>query len=309
MIGYKMWGALMGRVLCPHGMILVIPDYRNFPGATVEEMLADVDMAIQYIIMNIADEWGGDPDNIVLVGQSAGAHLATMVCLNKAAAELRANLQPSPGVTSQSTEDAPLLTSWWKPTDLRGFIPVSGPFDIVDLYEHFQKRGLDHRILDWIFQSNLKKYSPTIVLNQLRPLLSFTEKKQNAKSLLQNGKRQHYFPPTTIIHGANDTTVPCRISHDFYRSLQLMSTINQGIDQSNFCAEVDLIVYESMTHTDPILEKPFAGDQQLHKDIYKLCQKWCTGLDEEFDETIPSCQRVAALPQVFIDLARMCNPF
>lgn len=46
MIGYKMWGSLMGRALCPHGMILVIPDYQNYPGATIEEMLADVDMAI-----------------------------------------------------------------------------------------------------------------------------------------------------------------------------------------------------------------------------------------------------------------------
>ena len=30
-IGYKMWGALLGRALCPHGVMVVIPDYRNFP--------------------------------------------------------------------------------------------------------------------------------------------------------------------------------------------------------------------------------------------------------------------------------------
>lgn len=65
-----------------------------------------------------------------------------------------------------------------------------------------------------------------------------------------------------------------------------------------------------MSHTDPILEKPFAGEQQLHTDIYNLMKKW--GKKEkhefvEFDDDIPSCGRVA--PQIMINVARKANPF
>jgi hypothetical protein len=65
-----------------------------------------------------------------------------------------------------------------------------------------------------------------------------------------------------------------------------------------------------MTHTDPILEKPFAGDQQLHRDIYEKMRLWCEKGEErliEFDDSMPTCVRVA--PQFCIDVARACNPF
>lgn len=88
-IGYKMWGALLGRALCPHGVMVVIPDYRNFPQADVTKMMGDVDMAIQWVRDNV-EAFGGDRDNITLVGQSAGAHLGSMVLLTKAAAACRA---------------------------------------------------------------------------------------------------------------------------------------------------------------------------------------------------------------------------
>ena len=33
MIGYKAWGALMGKVMMEEGVLFVTPDYRNFPQA------------------------------------------------------------------------------------------------------------------------------------------------------------------------------------------------------------------------------------------------------------------------------------
>lgn len=89
-IGYKMWGALLSRALCPHGVLVVIPDYRNFPQTGVEGMMGDLDMAVQWVRNNI-EEYGGDPDNVVLVGQSAGAHLGSMLLLTKAAACARSD--------------------------------------------------------------------------------------------------------------------------------------------------------------------------------------------------------------------------
>jgi len=321
-IGYKMWGALLGRALCPHGILLVIPDYRNFPQTDVTGMMFDVDMSVSWVFEN-CEGFGGDPENVTLVGQSAGAHLGSMVLLTKAAAQFRSeslkmvnrfsfatveegvdfdlavdqgltdvdNLNISSSPTSRSSTPefervrgfTTQKPSTWKPTSLVGFIPISGPYDLVKLCDHFQSRGLDKRILDWIFQKRFEKYSPTILAH-------------NLSSSSVNLSR--YFPPTTVIHGATDVSAPCSGGVEFYDSLKLLGV------------KADLIVYESMSHTDPILEKPFAGEQQLHEDIYNLMRKWGEGKEHEFvdfDGSIPSCRRVA--PQIMIDVARKANPF
>eukprot|EP00957_Ditylum_brightwellii_P118450 9034265-Ditylum_brightwellii.AAC.1 len=85
-IGYKMWGALMARALVPFGVLVCMPDYRNFPGVTVGEMVLDVDYATQWVLNNCR-EFGGDPKRVVLVGQSAGAHLGSCVVMRKALME------------------------------------------------------------------------------------------------------------------------------------------------------------------------------------------------------------------------------
>lgn len=51
-IGYKMWGALLARALVPMGIMVAIPDYRNFPQAMIDGMINDIDIAIQYVIDN-----------------------------------------------------------------------------------------------------------------------------------------------------------------------------------------------------------------------------------------------------------------
>lgn len=52
-IGYKMWGALMARTLVPFGIMVVIPDYRNFPQTNVEGMIDDADRAVEWTLQNI----------------------------------------------------------------------------------------------------------------------------------------------------------------------------------------------------------------------------------------------------------------
>ena len=73
-IGYRMWGCLLGRALAPFGVLVVMPDYTNFPKANIEGMVEDVDRSIQWTFDNI-HKYGGDPARVVLVGQSAGAHV------------------------------------------------------------------------------------------------------------------------------------------------------------------------------------------------------------------------------------------
>lgn len=79
-IGYKAWGALMGKFLANCGVVFVTPDYRNFPQGMVPDMLEDASLAMQWVFTNI-EHFGGDPDNVTLMGQSAGAHIAACMLI------------------------------------------------------------------------------------------------------------------------------------------------------------------------------------------------------------------------------------
>ncbi len=62
------------------GYVFISVNYSLVPHTTVEGQLADIDAAIGFIVANVA-RVGGDPDNISLMGHSAGAHLVTMAAL------------------------------------------------------------------------------------------------------------------------------------------------------------------------------------------------------------------------------------
>lgn len=70
-IGYKLWCALIGRGLSSLGVLTIVPDYRNFPQGDVEDMVTDVIAAVSWTSKN-AHLYGGDPQKIILAGQSAG---------------------------------------------------------------------------------------------------------------------------------------------------------------------------------------------------------------------------------------------
>ena len=61
------------------GFVFVATNYRFVPNVTVEEMTGDIAKAIKWI-HDHAKEFGGDGDSIFVMGHSAGAHLAALVC-------------------------------------------------------------------------------------------------------------------------------------------------------------------------------------------------------------------------------------
>ena len=81
-IGYRMWGTLLGRALAPLGVLVIVPNYRNYPTTDVKGMVDDVDASVQWAFDHVG-EYGGDADGIVLVGQSAGAHIGGVVVATK----------------------------------------------------------------------------------------------------------------------------------------------------------------------------------------------------------------------------------
>ena len=61
------------------GFVFVSTNYRFVPNVTVKEMTGDIAKAIRWI-HDHAKDYGGDPDTIYVMGHSAGAHLAALVC-------------------------------------------------------------------------------------------------------------------------------------------------------------------------------------------------------------------------------------
>ncbi len=64
-----------------NGYVFVSVNYTLVPRGTVEGQMAEIDAAIGYVADNAA-RFGGSPENISLMGHSAGAHLVTMAAVN-----------------------------------------------------------------------------------------------------------------------------------------------------------------------------------------------------------------------------------
>ena len=64
------------------GYSVAIPDYRLTPEALYPDFLKDSAQAISLLI-NHAEEFGADPERVILVGHSAGAYNAMMVALDQ----------------------------------------------------------------------------------------------------------------------------------------------------------------------------------------------------------------------------------
>jgi len=67
-----------GRALAAQGYTVVVPDYRLVPQVHFPAFVQDGAQAVRWVRANVAD-YGGDPDRIVLMGHSAGAHIAAML--------------------------------------------------------------------------------------------------------------------------------------------------------------------------------------------------------------------------------------
>jgi len=67
------------KVFADKGFVFVSISYRFVPHVTVKEIATDVAKAIRWT-HDHAKEYGGDPNTIIVMGHSAGAQLAALVC-------------------------------------------------------------------------------------------------------------------------------------------------------------------------------------------------------------------------------------
>ncbi|XP_048546942.1 probable isoprenylcysteine alpha-carbonyl methylesterase ICMEL1 isoform X2 [Triticum urartu] len=185
-IGYKGWGALLGRRLAERGILVACIDYRNFPQGTIGDMVEDVSQGISFVCNNIAS-YGGDPERIYLVGQSAGAHIAACTLVNQAIRECG--------------ED----TSTWSVAQLKAYFGISGGYNLLNLVDHFHRRGLYRSVFLSIMEGeeSLRKFSPEVMVKDVAV--------RSAVSLL---------PRIILFHGTSDCSMPSAESEAFLDALQ-----------------------------------------------------------------------------------------
>ncbi|XP_027358285.1 isoprenylcysteine alpha-carbonyl methylesterase ICME [Abrus precatorius] len=186
-IGYKAWGSLLGLQLAERGIIVACIDYRNFPQGTISDMVNDTSQGISFVINNIAN-YGGDPNRIYLMGQSAGAHISSCTLLDQATKEA-------------GKEDSVS----WSISQIKAYFGLSGGYNLLNLVDHFHNRGLYRSIFLSIMEGeqSLKKFSPAIkiqdpCLKDIIPLL----------------------PPVFLFHGTADYSIPSVASEQFADALK-----------------------------------------------------------------------------------------
>jgi len=97
----------VGEFLASQGIGAVLPNYRLAPGAKHPENVKDIARAVAWTKANIAKH-GGDPDQLFLLGHSAGGHLVALL----------------------ATDERYLKNEGMKIADLKGVIGVSGVYQI-----------------------------------------------------------------------------------------------------------------------------------------------------------------------------------
>ncbi|KAJ4809838.1 Alpha/beta-Hydrolases superfamily protein [Rhynchospora pubera] len=235
-IGYKAWGALLGRRLAERGIIVACIDYRNFPQGTISEMVEDASQGISFVCNNIAS-FGGDPSRIYLIGQSAGAHIASCTLLNQAIKEC------SEGGTS------------WSVSQIKAYFGISGGYNIVNLVDHFHNRGLYRSIFLSIMEGeeSLSAFSPELLVRK--------PSNKHAVSLL---------PRIVLFHGTSDSSIPSTASKDFSDAL----TANGGLVDLILYEEkthTDLFLQDPLRGgSDQLLETLVAV---IHEDDVSACAK------------------------------------
>lgn len=102
--------AFVGHTLARQGYVTVVADYRLYPEVRYPAFLEDAALAVAWAAKH-ADNYGGDPEKLFVMGHSAGAYNAAMLALDKRW----------------------LAAVGMMPAALRGWIGLAGPYDFLPL--------------------------------------------------------------------------------------------------------------------------------------------------------------------------------
>ena len=239
-IGYKLWGFIMGIVFQLNGVLFVACDYRNFPQARVPEMVDDVQEALLWVRSNVV-RFGGDPEDISLVGQSAGAHLTALVMLRQALGEQPGMLGAISSTRQDGEAEAPGGAAGW----LRRWVGISGPYEVDAITEELHARGLHRAVVQALMGGDVGRSSPTRVLAGV-PAAHWPAVVAR-------------LPAVSLFHGTRDKTV------SMAQTRRLAELLRGCGARRVFDSYLD-----GKSHTDPIIEDPLSGVDPLMERLLQL---------------------------------------
>jgi acetyl esterase/lipase len=110
------------RAFTGKGFVFVSTNYRLLPHVGMETIVRDIARSIRWVHDHIA-EYGGDPNRLLVMGHSAGAQLAALVC----------------------TDDRYLKEEGLSPAIVKGCVPVDGDtYDVPAIIETAETRRRVH---------------------------------------------------------------------------------------------------------------------------------------------------------------------
>lgn len=175
---------LMKR-LAAHGWVCFAINYRLSPRATWPDHLVDVKRALAWVKANAA-RWGGDPSFVLVSGNSAGGHLASLAALTAGDASLQ------PGF-----EDAD--------TSVAGCLSFYGVYDFTDRFGHWPNPGLGGILKRHVIKARRsekpKVYAAASPICRVHPGA----------------------PPFLVVHGTLDSLVPVNEARRFVEELRAVS--------------------------------------------------------------------------------------
>lgn len=98
----------LGQAFAEKGFITAVADYRLYPEVKFPTFVEDGARAFAYVQTH-AQQWGGDPEHVYVMGHSAGAYMAMMV----------------------GSDPAYLAKVGGRRSNVRGIIGISGPYDFL----------------------------------------------------------------------------------------------------------------------------------------------------------------------------------
>lgn len=205
--------------------VVICPDYCTYPKGNVLGMVQDIADCLVWA-QESGLKFNFDKDNIVLIGHSAGGHLCalTTLFLIDEKEELFIEASKQRNITQA----------------IRGVIGLSGVYNIMDHYEHEQKRAVEyvstmHKAMNGM--ENFPYYSPTHSLQQL------------------SQEKLSQVPPFTLLHGTNDVIVPVESS---LKLSELLTSLSR---------RVSLYLLPGIDHTE-IVTDLMASDRRYYQLIF-----------------------------------------
>src|SRR5436305_1300349 len=174
--------------LASRGWVCVAPNYRLSPRSTFPDHLVDLKRALAWVREH-GEEYGADPDFVVVTGGSAGGHLTALVALTQNDPEYQPDFESAD-------------------TSVTAAVPYYGVYDFVGrnhvrskIDEEGMRRFLERAVMKTKLADDPEGWAKASPLDRVTP----------------------DDPPFFVIHGHNDTLVPVAEARHFVEKLQATS--------------------------------------------------------------------------------------